>query len=392
MLKSKKILSFLIIFLIFFSFINSTYSYSNEVDFELSAQSALLMEVKTGEIVFSKNPDKQLAPASMTKIMTMLLAMESLANEEISLEDKITVSSNAERMGGSQIYLEVGEKMTLEELMKAIAISSANDASVAVAEYIAGTESLFVEKMNKKAKELGMRNTIFYNTNGLPESDKNIKGNLTTAKDLAILSRELLNYPKVLDWTSIWIDYLRDGEFILSNTNKLVRHFEGVDGIKTGYTNEAGYCVAATAKKNDLRFVAIIMGAKSSAERFSEARKLLSYAFNIYTNCNIIKRGEKVEEVDVWNAKERKLELTASKNLYLPMKRGEKEEFNKEFIFKDEIKAPINRGDIIGKLNIFKGNYKIDECDLLSARKVEKASIFKIFFRIVIKFLEKLFK
>ena len=350
------------------------------------------MEVKTGEIIFSKNPDKQLAPASMTKIMTMLLVMESLANEEITLEDEITVSSNAARMGGSQIYLEVGEKMTLEELMKAIAISSANDASVAVAEYIAGTESLFVEKMNNKAKELGMRNTIFYNTNGLPESDKNISGNLTTAKDLAILSKELLKYPKVLDWTSIWIDHLRDGEFVLNNTNKLVRHFDGVDGIKTGYTNEAGFCVAVTAKKNDLRFIAIIMGANNSTERFAEARKLLSYAFNIYTNYNIIEKGEKVKNVDVWNAKERNLELRASKDLYLPMKRGDKEKFNKEFIFKDEIKAPINRGDIIGKLNIFKGNYKIDECNLLAARKVEKASIFKILFRIVIKFLEKLFK
>ena len=386
----KKITILTLIFIISCSLVSNFYINAEEVEFDISARSAILMEAKTGEVLYSKNPDKKLAPASMTKIMTMLLVMEALEKEQVSLNDVINVSPKASKMGGSQVYLEPGEKMTLRDLMKAIAISSANDASVAVAEYIAGTEGLFVKRMNEKAEELGMTNSYFYNTNGLPSGDKEITGNLTTANDLALLTKELLKYPQIFEWTSIWIDSLRDGEFVLNNTNKLVRHYAGADGLKTGYTSEAGYCVTATATRDNLKFIAVIMGAENSKKRFSEAAKLLSYGFNIYNNYHIIKKDQIVKKVDIWNGKNRELDAIAKNDLFVPMKRGEEDKFNREIILEENLKAPIKKGEIIGSLKIFKGNLKIEECELIAARKVEKTSIFKRFFRIVIKFLEKL--
>ena len=232
----------------------------------ITAESALLMESSSGRILFEKNSDKRLAPASVTKIMTMLLVMEKIAQGRVSLSDMVVTSERAMKMGGSQIWLEVGEEMSLEDLMKAIAIVSANDASVAVAEHVAGSEEAFVAMMNERGRELGMTGTNFANSSGLPHPDHH-----TTARDIAIMSRELLRYPKVHEWFTIWIDYVRDGKNILVNTNRLLKSYEGVDGLKTGFTEEAGYCLSATAKKGNLRLISVVLKVADSNTRFNKS-------------------------------------------------------------------------------------------------------------------------
>src|SRR5699024_625027 len=241
-------------------------------------------------VLFAKNEHEKLAPASLTKIMTLLLIMEALERKELSLTDVVTVSERAASMGGSQVFLEAGEEMTVEDLIKAIAVASANDASVALAEEIAGTEELFVQKMNEKAKELNLQNTKFQNSSGLPADDHH-----TTAHDIAIISKELLKYEDIVDYTSIYEDYLRKGEeneFWLVNTNKLVRFHPHVDGLKTGYTSEAKYCLSASAIKDDMRVVAVVMGAETSKERNAIISEMINYAFSKYETKKLFDKGE----------------------------------------------------------------------------------------------------
>jgi D-alanyl-D-alanine carboxypeptidase (penicillin-binding protein 5/6) len=278
--------------------------------------------------------------------------------------------------------------------MKAIAISSANDASVAVAEYIHGTEERFIKKMNQRASELEMKGTYFYNTNGLPSEDENIEGNYTTAYDLALLTRTILEYPKVFEWTSTWIDYLRNGEFVLNNTNRLVRHYNGADGLKTGYTSEAKFCVTSTAERDDLRFISIIMGAKTSQNRFDEAAKLLSYGFNIFDSKLITSKGELIKETEVWNARNKKINIIARNKMSVPIKKGKEKELKEVIEIKENIKAPLDKGAVIGKIKIFKGNLLLDETDLITDREVEKASFIQLMislFKILINKLVNIF-
>lgn len=386
--KNRMIL--LIFFLLITVFTGRISIAIEQPDFDLSSKSAILMEAKTGEILYSKNKDEELPPASMTKIMTMLLVMEALEDDRASLDDILVISENAAGMGGSQVYLEPGEKMSLEELMKAIAISSANDASVAVAEYIAGTEGLFIKRMNERAKELGMDNTYFYNTNGLPSASSEITGNYTTAYDLALLTKELIDYSCIFKWSSTWMDSLRDGEFVLNNTNKLVRHYPGADGLKTGYTSEAKYCLTATAFRDNLRFITVVMGADSSKKRFDETVKLLSYGFNIFDNYQVFEKDQIVDKIDIWNGKDRELEVCSKEELMAPIRKCEEDKLTIETEINENLKAPLKKGEIIGKVKVFKGNLKIDEADLVSTRDVARTSIFKLFFRIVINLFTKL--
>ncbi|HLV10202.1 MAG TPA: D-alanyl-D-alanine carboxypeptidase family protein, partial [Halanaerobiales bacterium] len=302
-------------------------------DFDLNARAAILTEVETGEILFEKEPHLELPPASMTKIMTMLLVMEAIEEKKANLDDRLVVSELAAGMGGSQIWLEPGEEMTMEDLMKAIAIVSTNDACVVVAEYLYGTEELFVEKMNERARELGLKNTYFYNTNGLPPDDPDLRGNYTSAYDLAIMGRELLKYPKVLEWTATWLDYLRGGESVLNNTNRLVRFYQGADGLKTGYTDASRFCVTATARRNGLRFIAVIMAADDSNTRFNEAGNLLSYGFSIYHGLEIGEEGEIVKELQINNARDEYACAVLEKKLIVPVKRGEEDIIRKEVVF-----------------------------------------------------------
>ena len=243
----------------------------------IEANSALLIEPISGKILYEKNIDEKYAPASVTKVMTMLLAMEAVDNNKVSLQDKVTCSENAKNMGGSTMLLDTGEVRTLEELLKGVAIASGNDAAVAIAEYIGGTESDFVNLMNKRAKELGMTNTHFVNCNGLPA-----EGHVSTARDIAIMSRELLKHPKILNYSSIYMETISEGRkspIELVNHNKLVRFFEGCDGLKTGYTSEAKYCISATAKRNGVRMLAVIMGAPTYKIRNRDAGILMNYVF-----------------------------------------------------------------------------------------------------------------
>ncbi|MFW5786710.1 MAG: serine hydrolase [Halanaerobiales bacterium] len=373
----KKLAFFCLIFFILFTITPVI----NGAEFDLSAKSALLMEVKSGEVIFEKNPELKLPPASMTKIMTMLLVMEAIEDNTVSLTDKIIISERAASMGGSQVYLEAGEEMNLEELMKAVAISSANDASVAVAEYVYGTEDRFVQKMNERAKELGLKNTYYYNTNGLPSSDAEIEGNYTTVYDLARLTREIYKYEKIFKWASIWIDSLRRGEFVLNNTNRLVKHFQGANGLKTGHTDEAGFCITATARRGDLDFIAVIMGAESSDKRFTEAAKLLNYGFNLFESREIAIKGEKITAIDIINAKPARVDLIADSKLVIPMKKGEKTTIKQKVYLEDNIKAPLEAGERVGELRIYKENLLLAKTDLLLAEKVDKIIFYKLWYR-----------
>lgn len=385
--KYSEILIYVLISLLFIliqtSFMVLPVLAEQQPEFDLTAKSAILMETETGEVIYEKNPNLELPPASMTKIMTMLLVMEAVKAGKADFEDKILISERAASMGGSQVYLEPGEEMTLNSLMKSIAIASANDSSVAVAEYLYGTEEDFVERMNERAKELGLKNTYFYNSNGLPPSEDDVQGNYTCAYDLAVLSRELLKHPRVLEWTSTWIDYLRDGEFVLNNTNRLVRHYKGADGLKTGYTSAAKYCVTSTACQNKLRFISVIMGAERSKQRFKEAAKLLSYGFNTHQAVVIADKDKVIERINVWNARKKEVNIITPEDIYVPVRKGEEDNISKKIIIDKSVRAPLIKGDKAGKVKVFKGNLLIKDVDLIVDRNVKKASILQMVGRIL---------
>lgn len=241
---------------------------------ELSAPSAILIEQSTGKVLFEKNADEQLPPASVTKVMTMLLVMEAVDSGKISFDDMVTGSENAKSMGGSTIFLDAGEQMSVYDLMKGVAVASGNDAAVALAEFVAGSEEGFVEMMNKRAQELGMTNTTFKNPNGL-----DTQGHLTTARDIAVMSAELLRHKRIFEFTTIWMDSLRDGKFTLANTNKLIRFYDGANGLKTGSTSIAKNCISASAMRNDMQLIAVVMAAPTSAQRFADAKKAFRLRF-----------------------------------------------------------------------------------------------------------------
>ncbi len=268
----KKTLLFTLIFSLICSVLLENFAYAD--NFNLKSKSAILMDANTGKVLYEKNSHEELPPASVTKVMTMLLVMEALDSGKIKTTDKVVTSEHAYDMGGTQIYLEVGEEMTVDDLLKSVAMNSANDASVALAEYISGSEEKFVEEMNKRAKELGAKNTNFKNASGLPE-----EGHYTSVYDMALISRELVKHKNIFKYLTNKIDSVRNGKFSLANTNKLLWNYQGADGIKTGSTSEALYCLSATAKRGDTRFIAVVFGAPDSATRFKEASKLLDYGF-----------------------------------------------------------------------------------------------------------------
>ncbi|MGM0472215.1 MAG: D-alanyl-D-alanine carboxypeptidase family protein [Bacillota bacterium] len=361
-------------------------------EFDLEAESAVLMEAKSGRILYEKNPHQELPPASITKVMTLLLTMEALEEGRVSLDDVVVTSEEAAKMGGSQIWLEPGEEMTLQEMIKAIAIVSANDACVAVAEHIYGTSDGFVNAMNRKAKELGLKNTHFINTNGLPPEDSQQRGNYTSAYDVALMSQRLVNrYPQVLKHTQTWIDELRDGESFLRNTNNLVRFYRGADGLKTGYTSEAGFGVTATAQRNGLRFIAVVMREDDSKIRFNEASELLSYGFSIYRSIPVVKEGEVVlEQLEVYKGKDPLIKAVAKADLNAAVIKGSQDELKRQIAVKRELVAPLEKGAKLGELRVLAGEEVIAKVDLVSNRQVEKGNPFQIIKQLVKKFLVSL--
>lgn len=336
------------------------------------AKSAVLIERDTGKVLYNKNSNERLAPASMTKIMTMLLIMEALDKGKIKMSDKVRTSEHAASMGGSQIFLEPGEEMTVKEMLKGIAIASGNDASVAMAEFISGSEEEFVKKMNKKAKELGLKNTSFKNPTGLTE-----EGHYSSAYDMAIMAKELLKYESITKFTGTYEDYLRentDKKFWLVNTNRLIKFYPGVDGVKTGYTGEAKYCLTASAKKGNMRAIAVVFGASTPKERNAQVTKMLDFAFSQYETHPLYKRNQTVAKVKVKKGKQKFIELTTSEPISILTKKGEDmNDVKKEIKMKDNISAPIQKGQELGTLVLKKDGEVLAESPVAAKEDMKKA-------------------
>jgi len=359
---------------------DSKLAYAFEMEFESGA--ALLMEYHTGEILVVHNEHEILFPASITKIMTVLLALEALEKGEISLTDEVPVTKRAASMGGSQIFLSAGDVVEMESLLIGMVVGSGNDASVAVAEYLAGSVEAFAERMNQRAAELGMKNTNFVNPNGLHDDN-----HFTTAYDIALMSREIIGYPIYSKWSTIWMDEnflegkIRSGKVYLSNTNRLVRYYQDCDGIKTGYTSEAGHSISATAERNETRFIAIVLNAPSSDIRYEEARSLLNYGFANYYNVQIAGKNEKIKRLPVDKGTVKEIDIITSGNLSLLVKKGEEPQYTTEIDLPKRLNAPLSRDIKIGKIKVMQGEKVLKEVDLEVAQDVERASLFNLFIR-----------
>ncbi len=367
MLYLKKILIIFIACLFFIPIVKA------EDSLNLSSESAILIDSKSGKILYEKNKDEKLPMASMTKIMSMLIIMENIDNGNLKYEDKVLISKNASSMGGSQVFLQAGEEYTVDNLLKCIAIASANDAVVAMAEKISGSVDAFVNLMNDKAKELELTNTNFANPHGLDNEN-----HYSTAYDMAKMAQELLKYEDILNYTSIYEDYLTkpDGSQVwLVNTNRLVRFYDGVDGLKTGYTTEAGYCLTATAKKNDLRLISVVMKSPSAEARSSDTSTLLTYGFNSFKSNIIYNKDKSLGKIKVEKGKLKEVNIYLKENATEILSVTEKQN-NYSFNIKiDKIVAPVKENTIIGKAEIIdnEGNI-IDEVDIIVKENVEKAS------------------
>lgn len=365
----KKMFVFLLFFL-FFGKISalSLTSYSD---------SAILIEPTTNTILYELNKDKRKPPASMTKLMTMLLIIEAIDDGRIKLNDIVTVSKNAAGMGGSQVFLEENMKIEVEQLLKGIAIASGNDAAVAMAEHIAGSTDEFVKMMNDKVKELGLSNTHFVNVHGL-----DAENHYSSAYDMAQIARELLKHEKILEYTSLYEDYLikPDGSKTwLVNTNKLVRFYDGVDGLKTGYTSTAKYCLTATAQKNNIRFVTVTMGVDTSEHRSADTTSMLNYAFANYKLNTIIKKDQVIGEIEVKKGKNNIGKIVTSENVTDLLKQNEKKTYSYNII-KDKVEAPLKKGDVVGKLEVIDNNgKKVKVVNLVINESIDKHSFFSLF-------------
>ena len=352
-----------------------------ESDLELAsnAKSAIMIEASTGKVMYEKNADEQLPMASMTKMMTMLLIMENIESGNLKWDEMVVASEYASSMGGSQIFLEAGEEMSVSDLVKGIAIASGNDAAVAMAERIGGTESEFVRMMNKRAQDLSLVNTNFRNACGLDSDD-----HYSSARDMAIIAKALVKYDKILEYTGTYEDYLRkdtDNSFWLVNTNKLVRYYQGVDGLKTGYTDKSGYCITTTAKRNNLRLITVVMGEPSSAIRNSETTVMLDYGFNTYQVDTLINKNQVLGEKKVLLGEQDSVKVVVKDDVnVLNSKVGNKRNVTYELEV-DNIEAPVKVGDVVGKVKVIEDGKNIMEVDLTVLENVDKASILKVYMK-----------
>ncbi|SDC42841.1 D-alanyl-D-alanine carboxypeptidase family protein [Shouchella lonarensis] len=355
---------------------------ASNVSLAEESAAAIVIERDTGKILFEKESHKQLPPASMTKIMTMLLIMEQIDEGSLKYEDQVRVSEKAASMGGSQVFLEPGEEMTVDDMLKAIAVASGNDASVAMAEHIGGTEEEFVKMMNEKAKQLGLKDTKFQNTNGLPVAD-----HYTSAHDLAVMSKELLKYENITAYTGIYEDYLRKGtdkEFWLVNTNKLVRFYPGVDGLKTGFTKEAKYGLTATAEKGGMRVIAVVMGAPTSKERNSQVTSMLDYAFNQYMTKPLQEQGDVMGEVPVVKGVEETVRAVTPDKVSVLLKKGtDTADTEVKVEMAEALQAPVKKGDVVGHLLVQKNGQTLSKTQLVAETDVADASWWTLFKRMM---------
>ena len=350
----------------------------SEASLEVSdAKSAVLMEAETGEVIFEKESGLPLNPASVTKVMTLLLAAEAIDGGNIAPTDMTTVSACAASMGGSQVFLKEGEEMSVEELIKCVVIASANDAAVALAELVSGSEAVFVARMNERAAELGMKNTNFENVTGLDDTTSN---HYTSALDIAIMSAELISHEIILKYSSIWQDTIRDGEFTLTNTNRLVRFYDGCNGLKTGSTSKAGYCVSATAKRGNMQLIAVVMGAETRDKRNEVARNLLDFGFANYT---LMKNPESpLEEVPI-RCGVRNLEMAYEGEFSKLISKADAAKIEKSYVIPDKIYAPIKAGEAIGKVEYLVDGVAVGEVEIYLKEDVDKISFFGLLMRIM---------
>ncbi len=371
MKRIKKIIAIALTLVLLFPISLKAYALSNE---EITAPAAVLMDEKTGRVLYEKNPREVRACASITKVMTLVLIMEAIESGKISMQDSVSASAHAASMGGSDIWLEPGETMTVDDMIKAIVVASANDAAVAMAEYISGSEEEFVCQMNKKAQELQMNDTVFKNCNGLDED-----GHVTSAYDVAVMSRELMKYDKIFDYTSIWIDYLRDGKTQLVNTNKLLKGYKGITGLKTGTTSQAGSCISATAKRDNLSLIAVVLGSATGKDRFKDAAKLLDYGFANFTMYKPTLPEEVFTKVPVINGMEEFVDTKSSTFGSFLIPKGREKDIANTIQLTNEVEAPVEEGQNLGKIAYSLDDQVIAEYNIEAAFPVPDMNLASIF-------------
>ena len=382
----KKYVNLIVILSIFlmisgiFGYKRKAFAFNNE---NLKSKSCYLMDYNSGTVIFKNNEDLRLPIASMCKIMTLLICFDSLEKQEFSLDEKITISENASCMGGSQIFLEEGGQYLINELVKGIVVASANDACVAMAERICGSEENFVEKMNNKARELGMNNTNFVNCTGLPKP-----GQYSSSKDVAIMFSNLLKHNKYFDYSNIWMDKIehpKDRITEISNTNKLIRFYEGCDGGKTGYTSEAGHCLSATASRNGMRLIAVVISAPDSKTRFKEVSDMFNFGFNNYVNKLVIDNKTPLDlVVNVKGGKKDVVKVVSDKEIFMFSKKNEQCDFEINFEPVKVAKAPIKKGDVLGKLSVFKNGLEVCSSNIVSCEEINKRDYFDVINKIIL--------
>lgn len=369
----------MIIFLLCFMFGATIVNVKADTDLAPNAKSAILIEASTGKILYEKNSHEKLAPASMTKMMSMLVIVENIERGVIGWDDMVTASENASGMGGSQILLETGEQMSVSDMFKGVAVASGNDAVVALAEAIAGTEEEFVNMMNQRAKELGLKDTVFKNPHGLDDAN-----HYSSAYDMMLIAKELVKHEKVLEYTSIYEDYLRKGtpkELWLVNTNKLTRFYPGVDGLKTGYTQTAGYCLTATAKKNGMRLIAVVMGESDSKVRNAEVTSMLDYGFAQYKVNELLNLNTVVTKTEIEKGKLKEVNIVPIHNVTIVTRKTEKLGNITYNLHLDSVKAPITVGQKVGTLDIMENEKLLQTIDLTVQNEVQKANFIDLYLR-----------
>lgn len=352
---------------------------SADLNLAEKAKSAIMIEASTGEILYEKNIHEKYAPASMTKMMSLLLVMEYIEQGGMTFTDKVTVSENASKMGGSQIFLKTGEEMTVNDLLKGVSIASANDAITALAERVAGTTEEFVNKMNEKAKELGLKNSNFKNVHGLDEAN-----HYSSAYDMALIAKELVRHEKILEYSSIYEDYLRadtNEKVWLVNTNKLVRFYKGADGLKTGYTEEAGYCLTATATRDGMRLITVVMGEEDSKTRNSETTKMLDYGFSQYELETLLKKDAVISKISISKATKETVNIVPTENVTLLHKKSDKKKNTSYKLELDDIQVPLKKGEIVGNLILTEDNDVIRKIPVTISEDIQKANIFELYLR-----------
>ena len=378
----KKLASLIMAILIAIMPMNLSFANEDNAPLSVSSKSAILMDVGSGQILYEKNAHDKLPPASVTKVMTMLLICEALDSGKITLDDSVQISDNAASMGGSQIFLEAGEVQKVDTLLKGIAVASANDGCVAMAEYIGGSVESFVDMMNAKAKELNMKDTNFVNTNGLP-----VYNHYTSAHYISIMSRELLKHDVISKYLTTWMDQVVVGKkqitVGLANTNKLIKHYQGATGVKTGFTQQAKYCLSASAKRGDTHLVAVTLGAETSPERFKDATSLLNFGFANYESVKLCSKNDNIATLTLDKADEQKINLVAKEDLSVLIKKGGNKDFTRKIKVNENPTIPIKKGTNLGYVEIYQGKTLVGKVDLVNTKDIQKASYLKMLQRVI---------